>query len=590
MNKFLSFLLCIFLMLGAVGCARSPEQQPQKSYEEQKVLYDDIISQYTSLLNAKHNGEELFAHNTENMDARQIAITEALYGIVNACKDAKAAENLGYGYKDLDDNGTPELILLSKYTSIRAIFTISDGAPILLEANYDVGNSFLFAPKNRFILMRKTVTDHIEEGIVYTCHVDGNKMIYDDVSGKVYDQEKKKTLEVFRIVDGSRTPIDEDTFRALNREYQKASQPGYEEVSKLEAPRIHFPLADSVIDPNLPVADFSDYAAIRKTYLAISACLEEFKSIEWIEGKYDNLFSFPNDRSFEYYTRLLYTAYHSDHPMGYDEIDLNGDGLDELVLMNEDYRIKAIFTQKDGVPALLDTFVFSYHTCWLDDEGLIHVDRESYDELEYSLYEFTKSGEYNFLYSILVDNYGRYLTKNGKIEPITYEASMELYYDDYICYSEPFDPNEHTRNVSNLTYTALTEATGDIIKAATEKTWHKYAKLEKTTGKDFARSNTYVTFENATDTQMEMSVKYTFTFSYPDPNRDHYFLDDTTEYTLRFTVRKEDDRLVFDENGVKGRIGFGQKYLWIIIEESSDERFPVGNYCYNQYSSEGIIQ
>jgi len=347
---------------------------------------------------------------------------------------------------------------------------------------------------------------------------------------------------------------------------------------------------DGVIDSDLPVADFSDYAAIRKTYLAISTCLEKFKSLEWIEGKYDNLFSFPSDRSFEYYTRLLYTAYHSDHHMGYDEVDLNGDGLDELVLLNEDYRIKAIFKQKDGVPVLLDTFVFAYHTCWLDDEGLIHVDRESYDELEYSLYEFTKNGEYNLIYSVLVDNYGRYLTKDGEVELIAYEASIELYYDDYIRYHEPFDPNEHTRNVSNLLYTALTEATEDMIKVAADKTWHKYANLEKTTGKDFAHSNTYVTFENVTDTQMDMSVKYTFIFSYPDPNRDHYLLDDTTESILRFTVRKEDNCIVFDENGVKGRIEFGQKYLWIIIEESSEERFPVGNCCYSQYSSEGIIQ
>ncbi len=592
MNKFLSVFLCLFMLLTLFGCnpptTTTYEQQPPKTYEEQKALYGDIISRYTALLTAKHNGEQLSAPNSDNMDAREIAIAEALYGIVDACKEAKAAEELGYGYKDLDGNGTPELIILSKYASIRAIFTISDNTPILLEANYGTGSFFVFAPKNRFILMRKTVTDHIEEGIVYTCHVDGDKMIYDDVSGKVYDQKKKETLDLFRIVDGKRTPIDENTFRALNREYQKASQPGYEEVSKLEAPRIHFPLADRVIDSNLPVADFSDYATIRKTYLAISTCLEEFKSLEWIEGKYDSLFSFPSDRSFEYYTRLLYTAYHSDDRMGYDEIDLNGDGLDELVLMNEDYRIKAIFTQKDGVPMLLDTFVFSYHTCWLDDEGLIHVDRESYDELEYSLYEFTKSGEYNLLYSVLVDNYCRYLTKDGKIEPITSEASMELYYDDYCRYSEPFSPNEHTRNVSNLTYTALTEATEDMIKVAADKTWHKYANLEKTTGKDFARSNIYVSFENATDTQMDMGVKYTFTFSYPDSNKDYYLLDDTTESLLKITVRAENEVFVFEEHGVKGKVEFGYKYLWIVIEESTDERLPKGNHCYEQYPEKYI--
>jgi len=609
MNKFLSFLLCIFLLFGVVGCTRTPEQQPLNSYEEQssesseeemsesseeepqkndeeqKALYDEIISQYTALLTAKHNNEELLAPNTENMDESESAIAETLYGIVDACKDAKAAENLGYGYKDLDDNGIPELILLNKGINIKAIFTVSAGVPILLEANYSTGAHFVFATGNRFLLRNSTISDNIEESTIRICHVDGDKMIYDLIYGTTDDIVEMERLEMFRVEDGKRTPIDKDTFRMLNLEYQKASQADYIILSKVKAPLILCPLAESKPDSNLPVADFSNYDAIRKTYITISTCLEEFKSSSWGAGEYDNLFSFPTDRSFEYYSQLLYIAYHSDQHMGYDEIDLNGDGVDELVLMNEDYRIKAIFTQKDGVPVLLDAFIFLDHTCWLDEEGLIHVDYESSYELEYGLYEFAKNGEYKLQYLIHADNYGHYLTKDGKIEPLPYEASMELYYDNYICYSEPFEPNEYTRNVSDLTYTALTEATEDMIKVAADKTWRKYADLEKTTGKTLAHSNTYVTFENVTDTQMKMSVKYAFTFSYPDPDRDHHLLNDTTESTLNFTVRRDNGVFLFEENGIQGKIEFGQKYLWIIIEESSDERFPVGNYCYSQYSS-----
>ena len=87
-----------------------------------------------------------------------------------------------------------------------------------------------------------------------------------------------------------------------------------------------------------------------------------------------------------------------------------------------------------------------------------------------------------------------------------------------------------------------------------------------------------------------MNVKYSFSFSYPDPNRDNYLLHDTTESTLKFTVSKKDGAFVFDENGIQGKVESGQKYLWIIIEKSSDERFPAGNYCYSQHSSENIIQ
>lgn len=588
MNKYLSFLLCIFLILGIVGCTRSPKQQTQKSYEEQKVLYDDIISQYTSLLNAKHNGGELLVPNTENMDAGEIAISEALYGIVDGCKDAKAAENLGYGYKDFDGNGTPELIILNKYKSIRAIFTLSDNQPVLLESNYDIGSSFVFATKKRFFMVRCTVSDNIEEVTFYTCHVSGDKMVYDAIYGKVYDQNKKEILEIFQIEDGKRTQINEDTFNELYREYKKVTVPEYATTSKLLAPRIYYPLNDSITNDNLPVADFSSYAAIRETYNKISNCLDKFESAKWQFGEYDNLFTFPNDLSFEYYTRLLYAAYHSAYGIGYDEIDLNGDGKDELVLMNEDYRIKAIFTQKGGVPVLLDAF--AYETCWLDDKGFIHVDNEQYYELEYNLYEFASNGQYKLIYSILdAENGNRYLTKDGKTEKITFEKFLELYYDDYCRYSEPFKPYEQTRNVSDLTYTPLNAPADDLINAATDKTWHKYAKLGELSDKEMPRSNTYLTFKNVTDSQVTLSLKYVFTFSYPDPNRENYYLDDSTETVLEISARNEGGVLIFNESGVKGKVEFGHKCLWLIIDESTDQRFPVGNHCYEKYSPQDFI-
>lgn len=582
MSKFLSVLLCAFVILTAVACTPTSDNQSQKNYDKQKTLYAGIISQYTELLNAKYNGESLRVPNTTGMNKREKDIATALYGIVD---NSAATEVLGYGYKDYDSNGIPELVLMTRYNRPLAIFTIANKKPILLEANYGPGTDFVFATENRFFMLRDTVVGHIEEAILYTCHVDGDKMIYDEVYGQVYDKEKKETTETFRIVDGNRMSIDNDAFRALNREYQKACLPLYSNLSKLEAPRIHFPLAESVADQELPVADFSDYAAIRNTYKEIVSCIETFNSSYWKAGKYDNLFAFPNDVSYEYYNRLLYAAYHGNDYAGYDEIDLNGDGQDELVLMNEDYRIKAIFTQKNGVPVLLDAFVFSYETCWLDDKGLIHVDHEDAEELKYSLYEFTKSGDYNLIYSVIADSYGRYLKKDGKIEPITYEASMELYYDNYCRYSEPFEPNEQTRNVSSLIYTPITEPAGDLAEA-TDKTWRKYADLDKTTGNEYgAYSNNYVTFEISNDMQIDMNFKYALTSLYPDPDRDHYLLDETTESFLKITVHAENGAYVFSEHGLKGRLEFGHQYLWIIIEESADQRFPVGNHCYGEYST-----
>lgn len=556
-------------------------QDPEKDYEKQKSLYNDIIAEYTALLTAKQNGEELPALNTDGMDEREAAIATALHGIVDSCKDAETAQNLGYGFKDMDGNGTPELILLTKYTSIQAIFTISDKKPILLEANYGQGTTFMFATNNRFFMLRDQVTDSIEEATVYIWRVDGDKIAYDSVYGAVYDQEKKEILEYYQIVDGERKTIDKDTYNELDREYRQIiNKPGFSTDAKLLTPYIHFPLTDKVPTENLPVADFSSYAAIRETYKAISACLEDFESAKWFQGEYDDLFAFPDDISFEYYTQLLYTACHGAYCEGYDEIDLNGDGQDELVIMNEDYTIKAIFTQRNGKPVLLDAF--AYETCWLDDQGLIHVDRIDYYELEYSLYEFTKEGDYSLVYAILVaENGNRYLTKDGKTEKISFEESLEIYYDDYCRYTEPFSPHEQTRNVSSLTYTPLVEPTEDLRKAAADKTWHKNADLEKTSGKEWgAWGNTYVTFENVTDSGMDVNFKYVFTFNYPDPDRENYLLTDTTESSLKITASNQDGVFVFDESGIKGHFEFGQKYLWIIIDESTDQRFPAGAHCY----------
>jgi len=577
MKKFFLSLLCFVILFATVACTPTP----QKSYEEQKVFYNDIISQYTAMLTAVNNGEDLSAPNTDGMDEDERIIAETLYNIAN-CKEP---QNMGYGFKDFDGNGTPELVLLTRYTPIRAIFTLSGDKPILLEANYSMSSSFTFATKNRFFIVRNNVNGNIQEVTFYTCRVDGVKMAYDSVYGETYDHEKKETVERFQIVDGNRISIDETTFNELFREYSKVRLPGYRETIKHLVPRICFPLAENVTNENLPVADFSSYAAIRETYKAIYDRVGEFDISKWVDGEYDNLFSFPDDRSFEYYALLLYEAYHcGNFYMGYDEIDLNGDGIDELLLLDEDYSIQAIFTQKNGIPELLD--VFAYDICWIDDQGFIHVDKYDYpyyNEIEYSLYEFTKDSEYNLIYSILAaNNDNRYLTQNGKTEQITFEKSLELYYDEYRCYPEPFEPCEYTRNVSELTYTPLTEPGEDLASAAVGKTWRKSAKLDKTSGSEWgAYGNTYLTFENPTDSQIDVKIKYEYIEYYPDPDREHYMLDETTESYLDFTAHAEDGLFVFDENGIKGRLEFGYEHVWLIIEESADSRFPVGHQCYD---------
>lgn len=56
---------------------------------------------------------------------------------------------------------------------------------------------------------------------------------------------------------------------------------------------------------------------------------------------------------------------------GYAMKDINGDGVDELVLLNNEYYIMAIFSYADGKPVLLGNYM-PRGSCWIDGDGLLH--------------------------------------------------------------------------------------------------------------------------------------------------------------------------------------------------------------------------
>ncbi len=582
MKRIISFLICVLLVLPAVGCTPVPKDPPPMTYEEQKGLYQDVIARYVSLLTAKHNGEALSMLSTEGMSQRERDIEEALCGIVEW---TSVVTWLGYGFKDMDGNGTPELLLLTRF-SVMAVLTLSEEEPLLLEACYGAEKAIRQAEGNRFFVERRMESGNPCEIVYCTARVDGEKMVYENEYGQRYDRESLETEGFFQTVEGVRVPIDADTFRELHREAAKVDYVGYAITLKWISPYIYLPLKESVASEGRPIADFSSYAAIRETYKKIVACADDFQIQKWQGNTYDELFIYPDDQSFQYYIRLLLAANYGSRYTGYDEIDLNGDGQDELVLMGEDYRIKAIFTQRNGVPVLLDAFW--RETCWLDDEGLIHVDDNRAEELKYTVYELTRNGEYSMRYSILaLLNGNRYLTKDGKTERISFERSLELYYGEYCRYNEPFEPNEQTRNVTELTYTPLDGGGEDLARAAVGKRFEKLASLQKTVpDKELARSKTDVVVEETADTQRKITFYYAFSFCYEDPERENYMLDETTESTLELTATLENGALVFNEKGVKGRIEFGRDYLWVIFEESSDPRFFVGNHLHKLSASQ----
>jgi hypothetical protein len=319
--------------------------------------------------------------------------------------------------------------------------------------------------------------------------------------------------------------------------------------------------------------------------------VDEFNKFEFEAGNYDNLFSFPNDEAFEYYIQFLHMSIAEGDRMGYDEIDLNGDGQDELVLLDEQYYIQAIFTQKDGVPSLLCAFPLGYENAWLDEQGLIHVDHEDYYVLRYGLYEFTREGEYRHHYTVIAQQYGRHLRKDGKTEIIPFDQSLEIYHEEYQCYPDDFQPNEYARRVSALCYTPLTEVSGNTLEAAAKETWARDEHLEdeETTEKFLIMEYTRLTFGGADSASPTMLIQYEYSYCYPDPERENYSLGASEESELTLSLHKDGDVYRFDESGVRGYIELGPKVVWLVIEESHDERFSVGYHCYKIYDESHYI-
>ena len=593
MKKLLTLVLALALLLSAVACVKkAPEEkseEPQKTVEE---IYAEIVAEYTELLTIRHNGEELPPLDTGDMDEPERQIAVAIYNIALRCDPPQQAEYFGYAYKDVDGNGVSELLLMTK-TTLFAIFTVSEGKAILLEAAYGYPDSSLYlVSENHLLLTRSSFNDQIQDATTHVCHVEGTQMVYDTIYGAIYDQEKKEVLEYYQILNGEQVSIDEETYNELNWDlYLMQSSMGDSAEMKLNLPYVHL-LFGATDNSEKPTVDFSSYEAILDTYQKIEAAVpNDYNYYRWIHGEYDDLFSYPNEQAFEYFQKLFYVARRCKEP-GYDLIDLNGDGLDELVLLGANYVVRAIFTQKDGVPVLLDQIDST--TYWLDAEGRIHADREKNYLLEYSLYEVTSDGSFALKDSIFRNDLFYHLTSDGNAEKISQEEFSALY-QEYACYPETFTREEYTKNVSDLTFTPIVQPTEAPIQTALGKTWFCFIREEEATGLHSAHSNLYITFENVTDTQVDVNFKYTFTYYAPDPDYvstvpgiSYYVPITTPETFLNVTAQRENNALLFDGNGIKGRIEFGVNHAWVLIEESTDERFKLGWFCSDQLIGDTI--
>lgn len=155
--------------------------------------------------------------------------------------------------------------------------------------------------------------------------------------------------------------------------------------------------------------------------------------------------------------RLQYFVYNN-------RCDLNGDGLYELVLMTEDYRVLAIYSHirkprqtmwGDTVwldyAVLMDTFT-PEEGCWIDTEGRIHVNALFSDSLyqSHAVYEIAQGGaRLNLIVQYGQSNNELIKIENGERTKIG-QAEFDALDEQYGSYLDPDERAEATRTQSGL--------------------------------------------------------------------------------------------------------------------------------------------
>lgn len=291
---------------------------------------------------------------------------------------------------------------------------------------------------------------------------------------------------------------------------------------------------DRVSGEAMPPYDFNrglfcDYETILSIYtVAVSYFTSEstnlFDSLKIIKNIENG---FKDDKEKEQFEDVVFSSYKlfpgkgSDQysfykgAVGYDKKDLNGDGIEELVLLNGDYSIVALFSTVDGQPILLDNYT-EHRICQIDGKGLIHaVACGDADGRQGTVYRIAEGGEcleelfgfgidgHTLIGETLTTNY--YKVENGSKQYIgkdEYNSIVTRYHE----YLENKTATEVNKTLSSLQFHPLDgelhkfSSYEDILSTVKEMT-HMYNYYKAA---EFTREGTEWLYDLSTDENRKM--------------------------------------------------------------------------------------
>ena len=575
MKRILCILLAAILLLPALCACGS------MTPEQQKAAYDGIIAEYTALLTAKQNGETITPPDTTGMSEGEAAISEAVYTAVNI---TNSPEDMAYTYWDMDGNGTLELLLMTSPPILKAVFTLDGETPVLL-GHADENVMWYYSTKGELIRIHEALEEEQGNNTLTYARVAGTALTEDTSFGVTYEIKdgKRTIIGYYEMADGEKQTIDKERYDSLSEVYNALWDDANLYENKLNTPCMFFPLAEG--DETPPPADFSTYEAVKSTFKEMLTYLPQVNA-KWPTGKLDACFTYDSDEEFRVYNYLMLMArlYIPDNgafspvleggekAYGYCETDVNGDGVDELLLMTDDYRIFSIFTTVKGKVVYMEEyadFARKWGTSSVDGEGNFYSIKTATDGLgrERAIFTFTSDGKLTKTLHIkevfMSENDGYFKFENGEQIRLTEEEYRTLKEDyDKLDSSRYGSGGESVRNCTDITFTPLFE----IPSATHIPTDDPWAPM----GLSDVRSLDLIQVGDET---------VSFTFNWAEYNEEGY--KESTGQLQDVTATLTDGKYVFEKNGVTGYLEFGVYKIWLVVESSENEHILPRAYLFD---------
>ena len=545
MKKLFTLLLAVCFCLTACGSPASESASPSEEAIPKNHFadYSVVIDLYTSMAEAKKAEKAAPAVDSADFGEQDKKVLATLEYVIDTASNITV---LGYGYPDLNKDGKDELLLMTTTGRIYAIFTQNaSGVVALCGQKGDIygidreGWIYSYSLMEQADLVRNTYRRMYLHG--------------ESLEGEVYSKTSRKLEDgsvdtsCNRTVNGKTQEIQSYQLQAFCDEYFGMSY-GLSMRIKDAGVYIHplFPEKKDT-DGSLGQADFFTYEKVLDTYKKIVSLFGDFNRAQWTMGDYDNLFTFACDEDYRIYNTLLrrgssripYTEPFSftypengDDAFGYSYADLDGNGKDELVLLNDEYDIIAIFTEKDGKAILWELPVSGAYHLWSD--GKIRTDASSTHILQYSIYAVKDGLPVREEHSTY-DGLTYFSESQGKLEELSREDALKFYQERF--------------HVTDLQFEACNRVHGKL----------QFIPLFGKTSPGEAHLHTW----------SQIAYIYGFTLTVTDVQEESISLElamgnqGESYQTVQLTAQKDGEKYRFETEGLAGSIEFGVTSEWV---------------------------